>query len=177
MRSQGIDTQAVENKILSQQEAAMAGTGNVRSAAVQQALQQGIYANTSDALAGTELQQQQMRNQLSSQMANALNVAGQQRVAAEDRATALTSQSKAGYQEGIQNMLESIGATGQDLTEFKQGLISNALTAKLLETENVTINDDCLADYQKGKAISSNCISVRPDSDADTTVEREFLNP
>ena len=68
MRSQGIDTQAVENKILAQQEAAMAGTGNVRSAAVQQALQQGSNVNTADALANAELQQQQMRNQLSSQL-------------------------------------------------------------------------------------------------------------
>lgn len=132
MRSQGIDTQAVENKILAQQEAAMAGTGNVRSTAVQQALQQGIYSNTADALANTELQQQQLRNQLSTQMAGALNVAGQQRVQAEDTARALTAASKASYQQNVVNLLETIGATGEEISNFKTGQISDALSLNIM---------------------------------------------
>lgn len=61
MEGQGTNTQAIENKILSQQEAAMANTGNVRSTAAQQALQQAIYSQTSDALSNLGLQNQQLR--------------------------------------------------------------------------------------------------------------------
>jgi hypothetical protein len=132
MRSQGIDTQAVENKILAQEEEAIGATGNVRSTAVQQALQQGINVNTADALANAELQQQQMRNQLSSQMAGALNVAGQQRVQAEDTARALTAASKASYQQNVVNLLETIGATGEEISNFKTGQISDALSLNIM---------------------------------------------
>jgi hypothetical protein len=175
MESQGIDTQAVENKILSQQEAAMANTGNVRSTAVQQALQQGAFAQTSDALANTELQQQQLRNQLASQTANTLNQLGQQRVQAKNIATQLNAQSKAGYQQSVVNLLESVGAAGEEITSYKQGILTNEMTAKLLEQENVRINPSCLADYQSGKSISGDCIEVMDSTKEDTGVSREEL--
>jgi hypothetical protein len=175
MESQGIDTQAIENRILSQQEAAMANTGNVRSTAVQQALQQGAFAQTSDALANTELQQQQLRNQLASQTANTLNQLGQQRVQAKNIATQLNAQSKAGYQQSVVNLLESVGAAGEEITSYKQGILTNEMTAKLLEQENVRINPSCLADYQSGKSISGDCIEVMDSTKEDTGVSREEL--
>lgn len=175
MESQGIDTQAIENKLLSQQEAAMANTGNVRSTAVQQALQQGVFAQTSDALANTELQQQQLRNQLASQTANTLNQLGQQRVQAENISTQLNAQSKAGYQQSVVNLLESIGAGGEEITNFKQGILGNEFATKLLEMENVRINPSCLADYQSGKSISGDCIEVMDSTKEDTGVSREEL--
>ena len=175
MESQGIDTQAIENRILSQQEAAMANTGNVRSTAVQQALQQGAFAQTSDALANTELQQQQLRNQLASQTANTLNQLGEQRVQAKNIATQLNAQSKAGYQQSVVNLLESVGAAGEEITSYKQGILTNEMTAKLLEQENVRINPSCLADYQSGKSISGDCIEVMDSTKEDTGVSREEL--
>jgi len=73
-----------------------------------------------------------MRNQLSSQMAGALNVAGQQRVQAEDTARALTAASKASYQQNVVNLLETIGATGEEISNFKTGQISDALSLNIM---------------------------------------------
>ena len=174
MRSQGIDTQAVENKILSQQEAAMAGTGNVRSTAVQQALQQGIYANTSDALANTELQQQQMRNQLSSQMANALNVAGQQRVEAENLAQQFNMASKASYQQNVVDLLETVGAAGEEISAFKKGEVSDKLMLNLMnKIYDFGYDTDCvMANLATGDI--SKCYSAK--KGAETGVDREGLS-
>lgn len=174
MRSQGIDTQAVENKILSQQEAAMAGTGNVRSTAVQQALQQGIYANTSDALANTELQQQQMRNQLSLQMANALNVAGQQRVEAENLAQQFNMASKASYQQNVVDLLETVGAAGEEISAFKQGQVSDKLMLNLMnKIYDFGYDTDCvMANLATGDI--SKCYSAK--KGAETGVDREGLS-
>lgn len=173
MRSQGIDTQAVENKILAQQEAAMAGTGNVRSTAVQQALQQGINVNTADALANAELQQQQMRNQLSTQMANALNVAGQQRVQAENLAQQFNMASKASYQQNVVDLLETVGAAGEEISAFKQGQVSDKLMLNLMnKMYDFGYDPDCLmANLATGDI--SKCYSAK--KGAETGVTREGL--
>lgn len=163
MRNLGVNNEAARNEVIAQQEAAMANVGNVRSSAVQQALQQNILGQTADQLSRLELQKQGVRNQLGTQLASTLLQTGQQDVAAQERARQLNIASKAGYQQNVLNMLESIGATGQEVTEFKQGIANNEFVAKLIETGNFTLDPTCLKDFQMGKSVSSTCIKSKAD--------------
>jgi hypothetical protein len=173
MEGQGTNTQAIENKILSQQEAAMASTGNVRSTAVQQALQQGALTQTTDALSNLGLQSQQLRNAIASQTANTLNQLGQQRVQAENIAEQLNAQSKAGFQQSIINMAESIGATGKQISELKKDQVSEAMAANLMSTGNFYVDPACKPQSGYFDISCIQPIKSRDVAETDTDVNRE----
>jgi len=161
IRNQRINSQAVKNEVLAQQEAALQNLANVRSTAVQQAGQQNIYSQTADQMARTELQEQGLRNQLSGQMASALTQLGGQQMTAEQQARQLNIASQQTQQQSIQNMIESIGATGQEISEFRQGIASNEFVFKLLATGNFEIDAKCMKDLQLGKSIETACIKSK----------------
>jgi hypothetical protein len=172
IRSQRVNDEALRNEMIAGREAALANLSNVRSTAVQQAAQQNVFDTTTTQLGRAELQTQGLRNQLSSQMASALLQTGQQDVAAQERARQLNIASKAGYQQSLQNMLESVGATGEEITQFEQGIATNAFVSNLLATGNFELDTTCLEDYQRGKSVSSNCIKAKADSTTNTGVNR-----
>lgn len=161
IRNQRINSQAVKNEILAQQEAALQNLANVRSTAVQQAGKQNIYGQTADQMARAELQEQGLRNELSGRMASALTQLGGQQMGAEERARQLNIASQQTQQQSIQNMIESIGATGQEISEFRQGIASNEFVFKLLATGNFEIDAKCMKDLQLGKSIETACIKSK----------------
>ena len=158
IRNQKINSQAVKNEVLAQQEAALQNLANVRSTAVQQAGAQTIYDQTTNQMARAELQEQGLRNEFSGRMASALTQLGGQQMTAEQQARQLNIASQQTQQQSIQNMLESIGATGQEISEFRQGIASNEFVFKLLATGNFEIDAKCMKDLQLGKSIETACI-------------------
>ncbi len=141
MSSRGISLDSAKNAILSNQNAAAAGAAGMTSMPVRQALLQNTYRQGMDALSGTSLQQQQINNQYKADSAQMLNNLGSQKVQANQYAEQLNNQSKAGYQMGLQSMLESVGGIGQELTNYRAGIAQQQLLAAALQTTDFKFGD------------------------------------
>lgn len=156
MGERRIDMGQVRQQIASATNAGLENTGNVRSEAVRQSLAQSIFNTAQGNLANTSLQEQQARNQYLGDEANTLNALGQQRVAANNYAEQLNQQSKANYQLGIQNMLETAGNAGQRITDYRANKAQQNILASVLETANFKINDasEILSKAESGEKLT-----------------------
>lgn len=156
MGERRIDMGQVRQQIASATNAGLENTGNVRSEAVRQSLAQSIFNTAQGNLANTSLQEQQARNQYLGDEANTLNVLGQQRVAANNYAEQLNQQSKANYQLGIQNMLETAGNAGQRITDYRANKAQQNILASVLETANFKIKDagEILSKAESGEKLT-----------------------
>lgn len=156
MGERRIDMGQVRQQIASATNAGLENTGNVRSEAVRQSLVQNIFNTAQGNLANTSLQEQQARNQYLGDEANTLNVLGQQRVAANNYAEQLNQQSKANYQLGIQNMLETAGNAGQRITDYRANKAQQNILASVLETANFKIKDagEILSKAESGEKLT-----------------------
>jgi len=141
METRGVDLTQAKQDILSSENAAIQGLNDVRSTNVRTALAQNIRNRSADALARTSMQQQQLKSQQQMEYANTLDVMGRQRVQAENYAEQLTQQSKAGYQMGLQNILESVGGTGQKLTDYRANIAQQRLINSVLQTADFKLGD------------------------------------
>lgn len=141
MADRSIDTQALENQALSQQNVALQNLSDVRSPNVKRALIQNAIQNTLKSIQGTALQQDQINNQYAADYANTLNQLGAQRVQADLLAENLNTQSKGNYQQGVQNILASIGQAGQVLTDHSASKKQFELVGKFLYTKDFTAGD------------------------------------
>lgn len=156
MGERRIDMGQVRQQIASATNAGLENTGNVRSEAVRQSLVQNIFNTAQGNLANTSLQEQQARNQYLGDEANMLNALGQQRVAANNYAEQLNQQSKANYQLGIQNMLETAGNAGQRITDYRANKAQQNILASVLETANFKIKDagEILSKAESGEKLT-----------------------
>lgn len=156
MADRNIDTAALENNALSQQNVALANLSDVRSPNVKRALVQNAIQGTLRNLQDTKLQENQMRNQYSSDYANTLNNLGQQRSAAEVYAENLNTQSKSNYQQGLQNMLLSVGELGQGLTNKAAHTRQSQLVGKFLFTKDFTAGNlgDLITKAERGEEVT-----------------------
>lgn len=156
MGERRIDMGQVRQQIASATNTGLENTGNVRSEAVRQSLAQNIFNTAQGNLANTSLQEQQARNQYLGDEANTLNALGQQRVAANNYAEQLNQQSKANYQLGIQNMLETAGNAGQRITDYRANKAQQNILASVLETANFKINDagEILSKAESGEKLT-----------------------
>ena len=167
---------AARNDALAQQAAAFEGTENIRSTAVKQAADQNILASGTEQLSKISAAETEARNKASMQYAQTLDVLGQQDVRAEETARQLTAESKAGFQESILNLLESVGATGEEISKAKAGMLTETMVAQLMSTGNFYVDPNCKP--QSGY-FSSDCIQPiksRVAESSDGGVARTELN-
>ncbi len=136
MQSRGLGLDGIRADVAGMVNTAIGQSGNVRSQAVRQGLVQNAATSGIQQMASVGVQQQQANNQYKAETANTLNSLGQQEVQARNYAEQLNNQSKAGYQTGVQNLIESIGNAGQELTNFRAGLAQQQLLADTLRTTN-----------------------------------------
>lgn len=136
MANRSIDTAALENNALSQQNVALANLTDVRSPNVKRALVQNAIQGTLRNLQDTKLQENQMNNQYKADYANTLNNLGTQKVQADNYAEQLNTQSKSNYQQGLQNMLATVGNVGQKVTDYKTTVAQQELVTSMLSTKN-----------------------------------------
>lgn len=141
MQQRGIDTQAMNNQALAGANATSQQIGQSRSAAVQQALNQNVGTQLGRTMSQNSLQAQQANNQYASDYAQTINNLGAQQVQARNYAEQLNNQSKAGYQMGIQSLLESVGNAGQQLTNFRAGLAQQQILASVLSTQDFAFGE------------------------------------
>lgn len=167
---------AARNDALAQQAAALAGTENIRSTAAKQAAEQNILATGTEQLSKISAAETEARNKASMQYAQTLDVLGQQDVRAEETSRQLTAESKAGFQQSILNLLESVGATGEEITKAKAGMLTETMMAQLMSTGNFYIDPNCKP--QSGY-FSTDCIQPIKSRTAEadsTNVPRTELN-
>lgn len=136
MQRRGIDLTSVKENTMSSENKALENISNIRSEAIKQALQNSIFRGTQKNLADVSLQEQQISNQYDAEYANTLNQLGQQKVRANQYAEQLNTASKAGFQLGIQNILESVGQFGQEVTNLKAGQRQQSILSEVLKTKN-----------------------------------------
>lgn len=157
METRGVDLTSAKQDILSAQNAAEDNLDGIRSANVRTALMQNLTNNSGQALARTSMQQQQIQTGLQGEYSNVLNNLGQQRVSAENYAEQLTQQSKAGYQMGLQNILESAGGLGNKITDYRGNIAQQRLINSVLSTKDFKLADPrgVLSKAIQGKEISN----------------------
>ena len=141
METRGVDLTSAKQDILSAENATNQQLGDVRSANVRTALQQNLTSNTAQNLARTSMQQEQIQTGLQGEYASTLNNLGQQRVSAENYAEQLTQQSKAGYQMGLQTLLESAGNAGNKITDSRASIAQQRLISSVLQTKDFKLSD------------------------------------
>ena len=163
MKSRGINMDAIRQQILSGQNRGIDASSNVRNESTRQALNNATIRGSSNAMANVSMQEQQLSNQYAADYASTLNNLGGQKVAANNYAENLNNQSKAGYQMGLQNVLESVGGVGQEVTNLRasqrqQGLLSEVLKTKNFELTNA---EDIIKRMSAGEDIKlSDMISI-----------------
>lgn len=156
MQSRGINMDAIKQQILSGQNRGIDASSNIRNESTRQALNNATIRSSSNALANVSMQEQQLSNQYTADYASTLNNLGGQRVSANNFQEQLNNQSKAGYQMGLQNVLESVGNVGASVTDVsanlrQQGLLSQVLKTKNFELENA---EDVLKKVSNGEDVT-----------------------
>ena len=156
MKSRGINMDAIKQQILSGQNRGIDASSNIRNESTRQALNNATIRGSSNALANVSMQEQQLSNQYAADYASTLNNLGNQRVGANLTAENLNNSSKAGYQMGLQNILESVGNVGASVTDVsanlrQQGLLSQVLKTKNFELENA---EDVLKKVSNGEDVT-----------------------
>lgn len=136
MANRSINTQAQENLALSQQNAALDSLSDIRSANVKRALTQNVIQSTLKSIQQNRMQQDQINNQYAGEYASTLNNLGQQRVQADLYADQQNQLGKANMEQGFQNLLESLGGAGQEITRNNVNIAQQELISKFLSTAN-----------------------------------------
>lgn len=156
MASRGIDTAALENNALSQQNVALQNLSDVRSPNVKRALIANIIQGTLRNLQDTKLRENEMNNAYRADYANTLNNLGQQNVAAKNYSEQLNTQSKSNYQQSIQNMLATAGNIGQGVTDLKAHKANTRLIGSFLYTKDFASGDlgDVITKAERGEEIT-----------------------
>lgn len=156
MQSRGINMDAIRQQILSGQNRGIDASSNIRNESTRQALNNATIRGSANALANVSMQEQQLSNQYAADYASTLNNLGGQRVQANNMAEQLNNQSKAGYQMGLQNILESVGQTGEELHNVRLGLRQQGLLSEVLKTKNFELvnGEDILKKVSNGEDVT-----------------------
>jgi len=163
MQSRGINMDAIKQQLLSGQNRGIDASSNIRNESTRQALNNATIRGSSNALANVSMQEQQLSNQYAADYASTLNNLGGQRVQANNYAENLNNQSKAGYQMGLQNVLESVGGAGQEVTNLRASMRQQGLLSEVLKTKNfeLTNAEDVIKRMSAGEDIKlSDMISI-----------------
>jgi hypothetical protein len=142
MQGRGIDTTAVENKILGQQNAAMQNLSNTRSANVRNALAQNLNVGSMETQAQAEMQAQQMRNQLTGEYASTLNNLGLQDAQARTNAEELTARNKSAWQAGVSQAGASLLDAGKFATNYRGNENMQKLALQIVNENGKTFQID-----------------------------------
>lgn len=156
MQSRGINMDAIRQQILSGQNRGIDSASNIRNESTRQALNNATIRSSSNALANVSVQEQQLSNQYAADYASTLNNLGGQRTQANILAENLNNSSKAGYQIGLQNILESVGQTGEELHNVRLGLRQQGLLSEVLKTKNFELvnGEDILKKVSNGEDVT-----------------------
>jgi hypothetical protein len=156
MSQRKIDLGQIEQNINTNINQGLDNTSNVRSEAVRQNLNQGLFSNAQKNLADTSLQEQQARNQYSAEYASTLDALGQQRVGANRYAEQLNQQAKGNYQLGLQGALETVGNAGQKLTDYRANVAQQRILGSILQTNDFQMGDakELITKAQSGEKLT-----------------------
>ena len=163
MQSRGINMDAIKQQILSGQNRGIDASSNIRNESTRQALNNATIRGSSNALANVSMQEQQLSNQYAADYASTLNNLGGQKVAANNYAENLNNQSKAGYQMGLQNVLESVGNASGEISNLRAGMRQQGLLSEVLKTKNfeLTNAEDIIKKMSAGEDVKlSDMISL-----------------
>jgi hypothetical protein len=157
MQGRGIDTTAVQNRLLSQQNLASQNLANVRSANVRNAMAQNINAGAMTAASQAELQSQQMRNQLTGEYANQLNNLGAQDAQARNISEDLTARNKGAWQTGVSQLGASLADSGMFATKYLGNQQMEKLKLEILNQagSKFKISDDIIGKLQRNEELTN----------------------
>lgn len=141
MANRRINMDSLRNEALAGYNRTIEGSSPVRSQAVRQAIGSSAGAQLGRTMGDVSLRAQDANNQYRAQEAQALDNLGQQTVRSRQYAEQLNNQSKAAYQEGWQNLFESVGNAGQQITNFRAGLAQQRVMAEALRTKDFRFGD------------------------------------
>lgn len=158
MANRNINTQALQNLALSQQNVALQNLSDVRSPGVRRALVNNVIQGTLKSMQQNRMQQDDMNNRYAAEYAQTLGSLGQQRVQANTYAEQANQQGKANFESGIQNMLATLGNTGQKLTDYKVNLAQQDLTASFLKTSDfaAALPSKLIGKLERGEDLDAN---------------------
>lgn len=158
MANRNINTQALQNLALSQQNVALQNLSDVRSPGVRRALVNNVIQGTLKSMQQNRMQQDDMNNRYAAEYAQTLGSLGQQRVQANTYAEQANQQGKANFESGIQNMLATLGNTGQKLTDYKANLAQQDLTASFLKTSDfaAALPSKLIGKLERGEDLDAN---------------------
>jgi len=163
MQSRGINMDAIKQQLLSGQNRGIDASSNIRNESTRQALNNATIRGSSNALANVSMQEQQLSNQYAADYASTLNNLGGQKVQANNYAENLNNQSKAGYQMGLQNVLESVGQASSEVTNLRASQRQMGLLSEVLKTKNfeLTNAEDIIKKVSAGEDVTlSDMISL-----------------
>lgn len=163
MQSRGINMDAIKQQLLSGQNRGIDASSNIRNESTRQALNNATIRGSSNALANVSMQEQQLSNQYAADYASTLNNLGNQRVTANNFQEQLNNQSKAGYQMGLQNVLESVGNASGEISNLRAGMRQQGLLSEVLKTKNfeLTNAEDIIKKMSAGEDVKlSDMISL-----------------
>ena len=160
MANRNINTQALQNLALSQQNVALQNLSDVRSPGVRRALVNNVIQGTLKSMQQNRMQQDDMNNRYAAEYAQTLGSLGQQRVQANTYAEQANQQGKANFESGIQNMLATLGNTGQKLTDYKVNLAQQDLTASFLKSKDfaAALPSKFIGKIERGEDLDDNDI-------------------
>lgn len=177
MQGRGIDTTAVQNRLLSQQNLANQNLANVRSANVRNALAQNINAGAMTAASQAELQSQQMRNQLTGEYANQLNSLGAQDAQARNISEDLTARNKGAWQTGVSQLGASLADSGMFATKYLGNQQMERLKLEILNQSGskFKISEDIMGKLQRNEALTNaEILQMQASGDANIKAFADF---
>jgi len=146
MANRKVDNQVILDAINLEENAGKQNLAdNSSSVGVQQANLQKLHANTTNAIAKTKIEEQQLNNQYRGEEANMLNTLGTQKMQAQVYAEDANAKSKANVQMQRDKFLkESIGGLGDYLLKKDAVNKENNFQMNVLKQKgiNFTVNDD-----------------------------------
>jgi len=157
MSKRGVDMDAVINQINLQRNSRLKSNQNARSLNVKRSLDNQAYQNTSQQVAGTELQKQQINNQLRGEEARQLDTLGQQRVQAKTYAEDTEARNKGQYFTNMGTFLGDVGRAGAFGTKY---LANDYKTKEMLKIigdkyEDFGLTKDIMKRLENGTASES----------------------
>lgn len=164
MASRSIDLAPVRNRVMANMRAAINNNRNTnRGQGLVNALNANTFATASKQIADTDLQGQQINNQYKADLAQTMDIQGQQRVNASNIANQIVSQNRAARADALQGIAESVGNTGEFVTKIKNSNLSNAETLSLLRNlyPNYTINAANMSEFISALESNSDLIKFR----------------
>lgn len=128
------DMGAVSQRLQGEASRGRTMASNLLSEPIRQAMYQNVASGAMQGLSEAELQGQQMENQYRMARASGVQALGSEAIRSRQYAEQLNTQAKATTQLGLQSILESVGNTGQQITNLQANTAQQQILASALRT-------------------------------------------